>query len=354
MSEQSMQAARLHRAMDLRIEHVPTPHSPKRGEVLLRIRSTGICGSDLHSYKDGRIGDTRIESPLILGHEFSALVEKAGPECFDGIHQPIMPGTRVAVDPATPCGYCEFCEKGHPNLCCHMRFCGLWPEGGSLSELMVISSKNCFPIPDTISDEEGALLEPLGVALHAVALSKIRLGETAAILGAGPIGLMILQLARLCGASPIIVSDPLPWRLEMARMFGASFTVNPSQENVVAQMLSHTEGRGCDVVWEAAWGKETVAEAAEIACMGGRVILVGIPEDDKLEMKASSARRKGLTIKMSRRMKHTYPKAIRLVLEGKITLLPMVSHRFPLSEADQAFQLNLHYTPNSLKVMINC
>jgi L-iditol 2-dehydrogenase len=354
MSDQRMQAARLHGAMDLRIEYVPAPHSPKRGEVLLRIKSTGICGSDLHSYKNGCIGNTRIESPLIPGHEFSAVVELTGEDCFDGNHRPIIPGSRVAVDPAIACGHCEFCAKGHPNLCCKIRFCGLWPDAGSLSEFMVMPAKNCFPIPDGMSDEEGSLLEPLGVALHALALSKIRLGECAAILGAGPIGLLILQLARLCGASPIIVTDPLPWRLELARRFGADFTVNPSQEEVVSQMLSHTEGRGCDVIWEAAWGTETVAEAAEAACLGGRVILVGIPEEDKLEMKASSARRKGLTIKMVRRMKHTYPTAIRLVSAGKINLLDLVSHRFPLSEADKAFRLNLDYTPNSIKVMINC
>jgi L-iditol 2-dehydrogenase len=353
MVGKSMRAARLHGAGDLRIEQVPTPPPPTKGEVLLRIKSTGICGSDLHSYKNGLIGDTQVESPLSLGHEFSAVVEMTGAECFDGNHRSIVPAIRVAVDPAIACGHCTLCAEGHPNLCRNLRFCGLWPNDGSLSEFMVMPAKNCFPIPNHTSDDEGALLEPLGVAMHAVALSKIRLGETAAILGAGPVGLLILQLARLCGASPIIVTDPLPWRLEMAQRLGADITVNTAQEDVTAQILGHTKGKGCHVIWEAAWGTETVATAAEASCLGGRIILVGIPEEDKLEMRASSARRKGLTIKMARRMKHTYPDAIRLVVEGKIKLRELVSHRFSLAEADKAFRLNLGYEPDSIKVMIH-
>jgi L-iditol 2-dehydrogenase len=347
-----MIAARLHGPQDLRIDRVPCPSAPRAGEALLRVHATGICGSDLHTYQDGRIGDTRVESPLTLGHEFAAIVEATGPDCLDGMHRPLLPGTRVAVDPAIPCDHCEFCQKGHPNLCCNIRFCGLWPYPGSLSEYLLMPAKTCFPLPDLLSDEEGVMLEPLGVAMHALALSKIQIGESAAILGAGPIGLLLLQLARMAGASPIFVSDPLPWRRTLALKSGADQVFDPKKENVVEEIIQATSGRGCDVVWESAWGTTTVAESVEVACLGGHVILVGIPADDKLEVKASSARRKGLTLRFARRMKHTYPRAIQLVSEGKLPLKSLISHRFPLTEAAQAFQMNLNYTPEVLKVII--
>jgi L-iditol 2-dehydrogenase len=233
-----------------------------------------------------------------------------------------------------------------------MRFCGLWPNPGSLSEYLLMPAKTCFPLPDSFSDEDGVLLEPLGVALHALTLSKIQIGESAAILGAGPIGLLLLQLARMAGAAPIFVSDPLPWRRTMALKMGACEVCDPKRENVVEEIYKATRGRGCDVVWETAWGTTTVAESVEVACLGGHVILVGIPADDQLTMKASTARRKGLTIRMARRMKHTYPRAIQLVSENKISLAPLISHRFPLTEAAQAFQMNLEYTPEAMKVII--
>ncbi len=352
MRESQMMAARLHGPRNLQIDPVPRPSAPQTGDVLLRIKATGICGSDLHSFQDGRIGDTRIESPFTLGHEFSAVVEAAGPHCRDGLHQLLLPGTRVAVDPAVPCDHCEFCQKGNPNLCSHLHFCGLWPDPGSLSDYLLMPAKCCFPLPDHISDEEGALLEPLGVAIHSIALAKIQIGASVAILGAGPIGLLLLKLARMAGASSVFVTDPLPWRRKMALKWGADAVIEPSGENVVEQIMKSTNGRGCDVVMEAAWGSVTVGEAIESARLGGRVVLVGIPADDKLEMKASTARRKGLTILFVRRMKHAYPRAIQLVSEGKIPLNALISHRFPLAQAAHAFQLNLNYAPEVLKVVI--
>ena len=169
----TMLAARLHGPGDLRVERVPHPGPPGRGEVLLRVRATGICGSDLHSYADFRIGDTAVESPLVLGHEFAGVIEAVGPGSLDGSFDAIQPGTRVAVDPAQPCGRCEFCEKGHPHLCRRLHFCGNYPDGGSLCEWMHMPARSCFPVPRRLNDAEAALLEPLGVAIHAVDLAKI-------------------------------------------------------------------------------------------------------------------------------------------------------------------------------------
>lgn len=347
-----MWAARLYGARDIRVERIPLPREPGPGEVLLRVTVTSICGSDLHTYLDGRIGDTLVQSPLILGHEFAGVVAAMGPDARDGLDEPLRPGQRVAVDPAMPCGRCEFCEKGHPNLCRRMHFCGLWPDDGSLCEYMIMPGRSCFPVPDCISDIEAALLEPLGVGMHAVDLAKLRVGESVAILGAGPIGLMILEMTRLSGADPIFVTEPLPWRAELARRYGATEVINPAQMDPVQAILGLTQGRGVDVVFEAAWGAETVAQSAEIACLGGRVILVGIPSKDELVMRASAARRKGLTIKMSRRMKHIYPRAIRLAKQGRVNLMGMVTHRFPLTQAPEAFALNADYRDQVVKAVI--
>jgi L-iditol 2-dehydrogenase len=347
----TMLAARLHRPRDLHIERVPHPGAPRRGQVLLRVKVTGICGSDLHSYQDARIGDTPIGGPLILGHEFSAVVEAVGPGSVDGHYQPLKPGTRVAVDPAQPCGHCELCEHGHPNLCAHLAFCGNYPYGGSLCEWMHMPARSSFPVSRKIDDEAAALLEPLGVAIHAVDFAKLRVGHSVAILGAGPIGLLILQIAKLAGADPIFISDKFPWRLKLAQKWGG-IPIPYDKEDAGRRVLKETHGRGVDVAIEAAWADESVAQAADMARLGGRLVVVGISGHNRIELKASIARRKGLTIIMSRRMKHTYPRAIRLAETGRVDLRGLISHRFPLKNAAEAFKLNASYADEVVKVIV--
>lgn len=346
-----MLAARLHGPRDLRVERVPIPARPDPGMVRLRVRATGICGSDLHSYADGRIGDTTVTSPLILGHEFAGVVESVGLEAHDGNFEPLRPGTRVAVDPAQPCHRCEFCEQGHPNLCRRLHFCGTHPDGGSLCEQMLMPARCCFPVPGALDDASAALLEPLGVALHAIDLARLRVAHSVAILGAGPIGLLILQLARLSGASPVFVTDKFPWRLALAERWGA-VPISCDTEDPIARIQRETHGRGVDVAIEAAWADRSVHEAAGMARLGGRLVLVGIPGDDRLQLQASTARRKGLTIMMIRRMKHVYPRALRLAMEERIDLPGLISHRFPLARAREAFELNAAYANQVVKLIV--
>ena len=313
-----MKAARLYGPKDMRIDRIASPPAPGSGEVLLQVKATGICGSDLHSYMDARIGDIALQSPLVLGHEFAGEIVACGPGASDGDDASLGEGQRVAVDPATPCHRCEFCERGHPNLCRRLHFCGLWPDDGSLREFMLVPSRSCFPLPDSIDDVGGAMLEPLGIALHAVDLAHLRVGESAAVLGAGPIGLLILKIAILSGAGPVFVTDRLPWRLGARSPFRRN-SGRHQRADPVATISRQTAGRGVDVVFEAAWGGETVTQSAELACLGGRLILVGIPSGDELVMRASPARRKGLTVKFSRRMKNTYPRALALVTSGAVS-----------------------------------
>jgi L-iditol 2-dehydrogenase len=349
----TMTAVRLYGPADLRVDHIPHPGPPGPGQVLLRVTATGICGSDLHTYKDARIGDTVVPSPLTLGHEFGGIIEAVGPgpDNLDGEGNLLMPGQRVAVDPAQPCWRCEMCEQGHPNLCHRLHFCGMYPDDGSLRQWMHLPARTCFPVPNTIDDVSAVMLEPLGIALHVVDLARLHVADSVAILGAGSIGLMILQLVRLSGAQPIFVSDKFSWRLDVARRFGA-IPINCDETNPATAVQSATHGRGVDVAIEAAWADHSVQQAAEMTRLGGRMVIVGISENDQLVMKHSTVRRKGLTIRIARRMKHTYLRAIRLARNSTVDLHGMISHRFPLEQAPQAFAMNAAYQDKVVKVII--
>jgi L-iditol 2-dehydrogenase len=326
-----MLAARLHGPADIRVEEVSHPGAPQPGEVLLRVATTGVCGSDLHPYESGTIGDTMLGAPLILGHEFSGVIEDVG----DGVNFQI--GTRVAVDPAWTCGACRECLKGHPNLCRQQRFCGLYPNHGSLCQWMRVPARFCHAVPDSLSDEEAALLEPLGVALHATDLARIRLDDSVAIIGAGPIGLCALQLAKLAGAGTVYIEERLEWRRALAQKLGA---------------LPLPQKAEVDVAIECAWAAESAQLAVDITRPGGTVVLVGIPLEDTLELKHSALRRKGLTLLMCRRMKHVYGRTLALVESGRVDVKCMITHSFPLSQAAEAFRMNAAYEDNVVKVMI--
>ena len=322
-----MKTLRLHGPRDLRIHEEPAPLLGE-GQVLLKIACVGICGSDLHWFSEQGIGDAHLSSPLVLGHEFSAAV--AGGSCN---------GQRVAVEPAIACGDCEFCQKGFPNLCENIIFAGHDTQDGGLRELISWPIKNLFPLPETLSNADGAMLEPLGVAIHAVDLSHINCGMTVGIFGCGPIGLLILQLARLSGAAKIFATDLLPHRIDAAKAFGATQVFLTDRQPGADKILAATSGRGVDIAFEVAGTPAAVDDAFAAVCPGGKVMLVGIPDDDKTSFPASAARRKGLTIKLVRRMKHTYPRAIQLVESGRIDVRSLVTHRFEFERATEAFEL---------------
>jgi len=321
-----MKALRLHGMGGLSLHDEPQPE-PKLDEALLRITAVGICGSDLHWFSEGGIGEENLSRPLILGHEFSAVVESGE-----------LRGQRVAVDPLLPCETCEFCLEGNPNLCTDHHFAGHGADDGALREFMTWPTKALFPLPDNLNDVEGAMLEPLGIAIHTVDLGKLRPGMTVGIFGCGSIGLLILKLARLSGASQIIATDKLAHRLVAAKDFGATSTYMSQNGAEAAAVIRGTKGRSLDVCFEAAGDNAAVETAVETCKPGGRVILCGIPQDNRMSFSASSARRKGLTIKMVRRMKLTYPRALRLVESGRVDVKSIVTHVYPLDEYDEAFK----------------
>jgi L-iditol 2-dehydrogenase len=348
-----MLAARLTAPCTLQVENIPEPAEPGPGEVLLDIGAVGICGSDLHMYESFSSGGKPFPAPPILGHEFGGTILALGEDARDGEDQPLHVGQRVAVEPAIPCWRCEMCEAGHANLCLNVRFSGQYPDPGALQERFVTLARNCFPIPDTISDDSAALLETLGVAIHSINLAKIKLMDSVVVLGCGPVGLLILRLAKLAGAHPIYAFDKFPWRAEKAKAWGATAAWTLDDGDPLEHITEATKGRGVDIAIEAAWADESVNLAADMTAVGGRLVIVGISVHDELTLKHSTARRKGLTIKLVRRMKHTYPRAIEMVNAGLVNLDDLVSHRFPLAEVDKAFGLNFAYAEGVHKIMID-
>jgi L-iditol 2-dehydrogenase len=341
-----MKAARLFGPGDVRVEEIPDSPPPVAGEVLLEVTAVGICGSDLHYYREGSLGGLSVQEPLILGHEIAGRIEAVGP----GVSLPV--GMRAAVEPGRSCGRCESCQEGHPNLCPAVAFCGTPPVDGALRERMVYPASLLFPLPDEVSDAEGAALEPLGIGLHALSLARLEPGRTAAVLGTGPIGLMLVLLCGAAGAAEIIVSEPVSHRRDAALRLGATAVLDPAAGPVGAAIRGMTGGRGVDVAFEAAGAPETPATAAEAVRPGGHVVLVGIPADDQLVLSHAVARRKGLTLRFARRMKHTYPRAVTLVASRRVDLRPLLTHCFPLEAASQAFQVADTYADGALKVTI--
>lgn len=318
-----MKVLRLHGTGDLQLHDEPVPIQGE-GEELVNVKAVGVCGSDVHWFAEAGIGDAQLERPLVLGHEFAGVTEN---------------GESVTVDPAIPCRNCKFCDCGHPNLCDKMTFAGHGEQDGALREWMAWPKRQLFPIPDFLTSADGAMLEPLGVAIHAVNLGKLQAGMTVGVFGCGPIGLLTIQLARLSGASNIIATDLLPHRAEAAKNLGAqhAFVVGGRLEE--SQMRAATRGRGVDVTFEMAGEQDAVDDAVATVAPGGKVILCGIPAKDETSFTASAARRKGLTIKMVRRMKHTYPRAIELVSKGLVDVHSLVTHRFSLEDAAEAFEV---------------
>lgn len=333
-----MKALRLHAIGDIQLHEEAVP-SPAAGDELVKVTAVGICGSDLHWFAEGGIGDAGLKRPLVLGHEFAGVIASGE-----------RAGTRVAVDPAVNCGQCVYCHEGNPNFCLNLRFSGHEADDGALQEYLCWPKQAMFPIPDEISDADAAMLEPLGVAIHAVDLAHIKSGASVGVFGCGPIGLLIIQMARAAGATEIHATDLLPHRLQAAAAMGATaiYLADGSEGDRITRAA---RGLGVDAAFEAAGENAAIDAAVDASKRGGKVILAGIPADDRSAFTASTARRKGLTFRLVRRMKHTYPRAISLVQAGAVDVRSLVTHRFTLAQYQEAF--DTAQRRDGLKVVID-
>ena len=309
---------------DLRVETSDLPPAPTAGWSTVAVTSVGLCGSDLHWYAEGGTGEVSLDAPVVPGHEFAGVA-------LDGPYA----GRRVAVDPAIPCRRCRSCRSGHDNLCPEVRFAGHGTLDGALQERLLWPDELLFPLPDSLSDDAGALLEPLGVAIHAVKHAHVRPGHDVLVVGAGPIGVLAVAVARRAGAGRVLVSEPLGHRRATAQRFGADVVWSP--EAVQDEVLKMTGGLGVDVVIEMAGNDDAISTAVACARPGARVALGGIPSTPRSSFPAAAARRKGLTFAMVRRMHDTYARAIELATTG-IDLDDLVSDRFPLNRSAEAFE----------------
>ena len=319
-----MIAARLHGIGDVRVASEADPSEPPPGSSLVRIGSVGLCGSDLHWFTEGGVGETTISRPIVPGHEFAG-VALSGPYA----------GRRVAIDPAIPCEQCETCRSGWQNLCPRVRFAGHGDLDGGLQQLLTWPDHLLFPLPDGVDEDLGALLEPLGVAIHAIDLAHLRLGADVLVVGGGPIGLIAVQILRRTGARRVFVVEPLAHRRDAARFYGADAAWAP--DGAGDQIDASTGGRGVDAVLEIAGVDDAIDTAVRAARPGARIVLTGIPAETHSAFPAAAARRKGITFAMSRRMNGTYPRALALVAGG-LNLDGIVTARYPLADVGDAFR----------------
>ncbi len=337
----SVEAARIHGRGDVRVGMEPA-ETPGPGKVLLRVTAVGLCGSDLHWYEEEGIGDARLSRPLVLGHEFAGVIAE-GPRT----------GERVAADPAYNCGRCGPCLDGRTNICQAIQFAGHGTTDGALRSLMSWPERLLQPIPDSIGDDEAAVLESLGVALHALDLAQVAPGGRAGVYGCGPIGLLLVQLLRLRG-STVIATDRLEHRVAAAQSMGATcaFMVDGETGPDITPGRRLAREQAVDVGFEMSGSDEALADAIAAVKPGGRVVIVGIPAGDRTGFGAAAVRRKELALLLCRRMLPSdLPRAVGLAASGEVRLSPLITHRYPLSRAPEAFAALAER--RGLKVIVN-
>ncbi|MFW6065292.1 MAG: zinc-dependent alcohol dehydrogenase [Planctomycetota bacterium] len=334
------------RQVELRDE--PEPPAPAAGEVLLEVESVGVCGSDMHYYRSGRIGSQIVEYPWRVGHEFSGRVLSVG----EGVEH-LREGVRVAVDPLIVCGKCDQCLAGREHTCRNQRFLGCPGQApGCLAERVVMPAKCCFPVPETMTPDQAALVEPMSIGLYAQRLSGVSKGARVGVLGTGPIGLCVLAALKAAGEHTVYAADLLDNRLALAGQYDVDWTANAGDANVVEDILQR-EPNGLDVVFECAGEQETLDEAVELLAPGGKLMIVGIPPADRVGFDMNQMRRKELTLQNVRRQNECMEPTIELMSDGTINIDSLVTHRFGIDQTAEAFDIVADYRDGVIKAMIH-
>ena len=342
-----MKVAYMKEKMHIEVRDDAQIPEPKEGEVLVKIEACGICGSDVHFYKDGRVGDVMAPEDFVLGHEVAGVVTKVG----EGVKD-LRAGDRVALEPGYPCGKCEYCMSGRYNLCPDVVFFADPPVEGALKEYVAHPAQMCFKLPENMTTEEGALIEPLAVGLHATGLGNVGLGDEVLILGGGCIGLVTLLSAKARGASQIVVVDLYEKRLNMAKQLGTTDVIQAGTENVEERIGELFNGKGADIVFETAGAIPTIQQTPYFVKKGGTIVLVGMAAESMAEYNFSQAMKKEITIKTVFRYRNLYPTAIAAVSSGSIDVKQIVTHRFTFDESDKAFRTVVEDAKNVIKGVI--
>ena len=341
-----MKAAFLYKPGDVRIEKIDIPKI-ETDDVLIKIKAVGICGSDIHYFKHGNIGDCIVKEPLILGHEAAGEIVEVGENAKNW-----KVGDRVTIEPGVPCRKCNFCREGRYNLCKDVIFMATPPINGAFTEYIAYPEDFLFRLPDNLSYEEGAMMEPLSVGVYSAKRGNVEPGKTVAILGMGTIGLVTLQAARAFGASKIIVTDIEQSRLDFAKELGADYALNAREDINILNKISNFAQNGVDVTIETAGEATTCQQCISIVKKGGTVVLVGQSEKSKFELDVGSVITKELDVKGIFRYANMYQKCIELVSSKKINVKNMISKHFSLEETLKALKYAEENKAKSIKTMI--
>jgi len=339
-----MQAAELIAPRTFRLTDMPI-EDPGPGEVQVRVEAVGICGSDLHAYSEGGVGSTPNVYPMVLGHEPAGRIVKTGL----GVSG-LFAGDRGALEPALYCYHCEFCLSGHHNVCANIRFLSNPHYPGFFRELVNLPAVNFLPIPSGMSFDEASLAEPLAIALHSLRLASIHSGETVAVIGAGPIGLLTIAALRAAKAARIWAVEPLAHRRELACGIGADVAIGPGE--AIGEILPGTGFRGVDCAIDCAAGEDTTGQAILLARNAGRVVLTGIHSTPFVQMDGSVMRRKELTIFNVRRSNHETEQALELLEAHPEWFAPLLTHTRKIEQIDEAFAIVSQYRDGVGKMIV--
>ncbi len=318
-------------------EEIPRP---RENEVLIKIEANGICGSDVHFFHEGRLGNFVVTRPYVPGHEASGVIVQKGSEA-----KKFQEGTRVVIEPGIPCGHCPMCKEGRYNLCPEVVFLSAPPIDGTFCDYICVNENFVFPIPDSLSFEEAALAEPAAVAIHAVKRAQFRLGATGVIVGAGPIGLLVLEAFKAAGGGRAVCIDIQDGRLEKAKKVGADKVINSKKDTDELKNLG-------DVVFETAGNKQTTAQLFQLAKPGGCAVQVGWPNGNIVDMNIADMMDKELDYKSINRYANVFDTAIIWLGDGRINGKEMITHRFPLDRGKEAFEWALNHPQETVKVIV--
>lgn len=333
---------------EMEMREVPTPEIINADDVLIRMGAVGVCGSDVHYYTTGRIGSQVVDYPFAVGHEGAGTVVEVGSAVTR-----VTPGTRIAIEPAMPCGTCDQCLCGRENTCRHNRFLGCPGQAeGCLSEYIVMPEACCFPIKDTTTLAQATLSEPLAIGVYAVNQSVPMEGARVGILGMGPIGHSVLLPARHAGAGNVYTTDRVPERLALALEAGADYAAHPERQDIVAEILEQ-EPLGLDVIFECCGMQAALDQSIELLKPGGTLMLIGIPEVDRISFVIDTMRRKEITLRNVRRQAHCVLPTLDLIEHRTIAVDPMITHSFPFEQTQAAFDQVADYRDGVLKAIIH-
>jgi L-iditol 2-dehydrogenase len=340
-----MKAALLKEPGKMYVTDMPVPPCGD-DQVLIKVKEVGICGSDIHYYNNGRIGDHIVKEPLVLGHESSGVVCEVGKNV-----KGFKPDDRVSVEPGVPCRSCEHCLEGRYNLCDDVQFLGVPPFHGAFREYLAHDSRFTHKLPATVSFTEGALVEPLSVAHNSILKVGLRPGDTIFIIGAGPIGIACLELAKIAGASGIFIAEISDYRLKMAEKLQATGVIQADKGDMIEKIKDLTSGRLCDCVIEASGSAQGIVTAILAAKKGGRIALVGIG-DSTVRIPYHEILKKEVAINGIYRYAYSYRPVIELLAKGKINVQDWISHRFELSRIMDAMETAKDTNIEIMKMMI--